>query len=426
MSGATLPIPPAATQSFGKRVLHAETRIFTERTTRIVAVLWLAGFTRRVVGLFMTLHWPYLPKGPSTGCADFGWVWLSGRFAALHHAVQVFDYASFAAAQADLFGAGNCTVLWSFPYPPTLLFFTYPFGLVPFVTGFVLWNVLLTLFFLGAVYAIVRRANAVIGALAMNPAVINIIIGQTAFLTAGLFGFAFTALERTPVAAGFFIALLTYKPQYGVLIPFALVASRNWRALISATAFSLALAAAAGFAFGFDGWSSFLANLVHRDPNLSPDATFRLQLASVYGILQSAGAGSAAAWAAQGVLVLVLAIAVWAVWSRPIPHSLKVSLLAIASLLASPYVLYYDLCLLVIPFAFLIRDGLQRGFLPGERTIMFLCWEALTFGTQTSAVVICAVLLYLIYRRIAVLLVHGSEPMEPDMRMDAVTGCAPQ
>ncbi len=415
MSDAT----PAPGTTIPERVLAAETRIFTQRNTQILALLWLVLFARKLAFWFLNLHWPYFPKGFPVGCVDFGVMWLSGRLAALHEATRVFDYASFARAQTDLFGAGHCSVVWPFSYPPTLLFFTYPFGLTSFAAGFVLWSVLLTVLFLGAVYVIVRRASAVIAAPAMEPMVLNIYVGQNGLLTAGLFGFALASLERRPVAAGFFFALLTYKPQFGLLIPVALLASRNWRALASATLFSIALAVAATLAFGGAGWSSFLSNLAQRNANLSADAAFQPKLASIYGLVQSVGLGSGTAWAAQVAVVLVLAVAVWVVWSRPNPYAIRASLLCIASLLASPYVLYYDLCVLVVAFAFLVSDGLQRGFLPGERTILFVCWASFSFGLglQPGAIVICMALLFLLYRRIAA---NGAGPAPELVAAEAI------
>ena len=344
---------------------------------------------------------------------DFGWTWLSGRFAALHHAAGVFDYASFAKAQVDLFGAGKCTVLWSFPYPPTMLFFTYPFGWLPFGTAYLLWTLVLTVFFLSAVYAITRRVLGVVGAAAAKPAITNIYLGQNAFLTAGLLGFALWMLERRPIAAGFLLALLTYKPQYGILIPIALVASRNWRALGSAAAFSLAFAGAAAHAFGSSGWSYFLSELVNRNQYLAQNPGFSVGHYSVYGILQSAGFGISAAWAAHGTLVLVLGVVVWRFWSKPLPYAIRASLLCIASFLATPYVLYYDLSLLVIAFAFLVGEGMRRGFLTGERTIMTFAWLALSLAFQSAALVICAALLWLIYRRSVVFPLRDEQVLRP-------------
>ena len=61
------------------------------------------------------------------------------------------------------------------------------------------------------------------------PAVfINIGHGQNGFLTAALLGGALHWLDRKPWLAGILIGLLAYKPQFGVLIPIALLAGQRW------------------------------------------------------------------------------------------------------------------------------------------------------------------------------------------------------
>ncbi len=64
---------------------------------------------------------------------------------------------------------------------------------------------------------------------------VNVDFAHNAFITAALIGFSLVFLERRPWLSGIFLGLLTYKPHIGVLFPLALLASRNWRALASAT-----------------------------------------------------------------------------------------------------------------------------------------------------------------------------------------------
>lgn len=51
----------------------------------------------------------------------------------------------------------------------------------------------------------------------------------------------------------------------------------------------------------------------------------------------------------------------------------------IGSLLASPHEHGYDACILTIGVAFLVQDGLDCGFLSGERGILFCGWIGLFF-----------------------------------------------
>jgi len=93
-------------------------------------------------------------------------------------------------------------------------------------------------------------------------------------------------------------------------------------------------------------------------------------------------------------------VAVWVVWAKPIPYSLKAAIVCVGAVMVSPYLLAYDLCILSIAVAFLVRDGLSRGFLPGERTGLLICFGGLFPVATPVAPMICAVLFFLIVRRI--------------------------
>ena len=64
--------------------------------------------------------------------------------------------------------------------------------------------------------------------------------GQTGFLTGALLAGGVLALPRHEILAGVFFGLLAYKPQFGLLIPFVLLAGGYWRAIAAATATVLA------------------------------------------------------------------------------------------------------------------------------------------------------------------------------------------
>jgi hypothetical protein len=78
---------------------------------------------------------------------------------------------------------------------------------------------------------------------------------------------------------------------------------------------------------------------------------------------------------------------------------LKAAALAIGSVLASPHVISYDACILTIGVAFLVRDGLSHGFLPGERATLLLCWAGLVVLAGPIPALTRVVLLILVVRR---------------------------
>ncbi len=65
----------------------------------------------------------------------------------------------------------------------------------------------------------------------------------------------------------------------------------------------------------------------------------------------------------------------------------------------TPYVVGYDFCILSIAAAFLVKDGLSRGLLCGERAVMLLCWFGIILLMPPVTTMICVVLLALVVRR---------------------------
>ena len=369
-------------------------------------------------------EWVIRPNG-SLSNIDFCWIWVSGKFAASSDPARVNDYAAFSAAQGRLVGppTGNIPP-YHFLYPPTFLFFTYPLGLISYLTAFSVWVLATVLLYQAAIYALISRPAALIAAITPATVLKNVQLGQNGFLTAALIGFSLAFMERRPWISGISLGLLTYKPQFGVLFPLALLASRNWRTLCSATATSVILSVAAAVAFGYQGWPSFIHSLLDRDAGLSPDAEIELSLQSVYGLLHRAGASALSSWSVHLTVAAIVTAIVCAVWAKPIPYPLKAAILCIASVTVTPYVLAYDLCILSIAVAFLVRDGMSRGFLPGERTAILFSFVGLFPVATPIAPIICAVLFFLCARRIAATFSPSHKTSQSDERRSALEVCS--
>jgi hypothetical protein len=333
---------------------------------------------------------------------DFGRIWISGNLAQSSDPMRVFDNSAFSAAQLALFGPDGGH-LFPFVYPPMFLLFTYPLGLLPYLAAFAVWMVATLALYQAAIYTIIPRPAALILALTPCPVLFNLGLGQNGFLTAGLVGLSLALTERQPWLSGIFLGLLTYKPQFGILFPFALLASRNWRALIGAAVTSIFLGVTAAIAFGFQGWGAFLHSLINRQSSLAEIPGWQPPLVSILGLFRSAGASAYISWTVHLAAAAIVAVTICVIWTKPIPHSLKAAALCIGSVMVTPYVLGYDLCVLSIATAFLVKDGLSRGFLPGERVVMLVCWAGLIFMMAPAIpIAICVALLILIARRIGV------------------------
>jgi hypothetical protein len=206
-------------------------------------------------------------------------------------------------------------------------------------------------------------------------------------------------MECQPWLTGVLFGLLSFKPEFGILFPMVLLASRNWRIFFSATVTSLILALIAAVAFGYQVWPVFIAALAERAESLSQDPTLNSPLISFLGMLQFAGTSAKISWSVQLIVTVMTALVVGSLWARPVSYALKAAALAIGSILAAPHAVQYDLCILSIAAAFLVRDGLVRGFLRGERVVMLICWTGIFLKGLYPAIV-CVVLLTLVIRRV--------------------------
>ena len=190
--------PAAAIESHAKEISDLsgsnkltaiEDWIFTQRRISFyglgIAVAYLLSLAWRLVHG----QWVILPDG-RLRCIDFGWMWLSGRFAVSGNSAKIFDYSTFSAAQIALFGHDNCPFITPYVYPPTYLFMTYFLGFMPYLIAFAAW-VLATLFLYGtAVYAIIPRRAAVIAAMSPFCVAVNADFGHNGYITAALIGFS--------------------------------------------------------------------------------------------------------------------------------------------------------------------------------------------------------------------------------------------
>ncbi len=354
-----------------------------------------------LIALLFKGKWVILPDG-SLQKMDFGTIWVSGNLATSSDPASIFNNSAFLAAQIALYGTHGWPVIPYFVYPPTFLLLTYPLGLMPYLAAFAVWVFTTLALYLTAIWVIIPRPTAVILALTPSTVVFNLGLGQNGFLTAGLIGLTLALTECRPWLSGIFLGLLTYKPQFGILFPLALLASRNWRALVSATIASVLLGVASTIAFGYQGWLSFVHSLLGRQPNLAEIPGWQPPLVSVFGFLQSAGASAQISWSVHLAAAAMVAVTIGVLWAKPIPHCLKAAALCIGSVMVTPYVLGYDLCILTIAVAFVVKDALSRGFLPTERAIMLACWAGLIFLVAPMVeIAICAILLVLVVRRAA-------------------------
>ncbi|MGD0419967.1 MAG: glycosyltransferase family 87 protein [Xanthobacteraceae bacterium] len=305
--------------------------------------------------------------GPGGGVpSDFVNVWAAGRLVLEGHPAAVYDWRAHKlveeAAVGHAFGG-----YFGWHYPPTFLFVAAALSLLTYATAYAVWVFGTFPIYLAAIRAIVGERTGYLLAAAFPALLANFIVGQNGFLTAGLVGGALVLLPRRPIVAGLLLGLLTYKPHLGLLFPIALVAAGYWRAFFTAAMVAVLMAVAAWFAFGSDTWQAFFANIGHTSQAFLSDGWADWgKLQTAFGLTRMLGGGETLAWAVQGAVALVAAIAIALLWRSRAAYEIKAAALATGAMLATPYLYTYDLVVLAVPLAFLFRLGHVRGFLPHE------------------------------------------------------------
>ena len=252
-------------------------------------------------------------------------------------------------------------------YPPPFLFVARALSHLPYAAAYIGWAALSFVPFAIAMRAIVGRPLGWLLAAAFPVVLNNVLVGQNGFLTASLIGGFLILLPMRPVLAGICLGLLSYKPQYGLLFPLVLIAAAQWRAIISAAITVAMLAAVSLLAFGLASWQAF----VHWMPMFSQAFLvegrapwFKMQ--SLYAMVRFLGGGETLGWTLQYALIAVVAVAMVVLWRSRVRYALKAAGLACGTLLVTPYLFLYDLMVLAIAVAFLVRLGLAHGFMSNE------------------------------------------------------------
>jgi hypothetical protein len=257
---------------------------------------------------------------------------------------------------------------------------------------------------------ILPRSELWLPALAFPAVFINLAHGQNGFLSAALFGGGLVLLNRGPLAAGVLFGLLCYKPQFGVMIPVVLAASGRWRAFIAAAITVVAICLVSWLAFGAGAWGAFLDSLEFtRHVVLEQGSTGFHKIQSPFAALRLWGAPIEVAYAAQAAAICTVAVLLFILWRSEIAFALKAAALLTGALIATPYVLDYDLMAMAPAIAFFVAHGLNHRFHDYEKSALVFCWAAPLFSRMLAEYIflplglIAVVLLFgLVLRRAAV------------------------
>ena len=350
---------------------------------RNYALMVLAIALAGLIGLVATSDHMIDRNGKPIG-TDFSNVYAAGALTLSGRAPDAYDPALQHAAERAVF-EGRDVPFFGWHYPPFFLMVAALLALMPYALALLCWLAVSLPAFMAAVQAIVPRRETLLATAAFPAVFVNIGHGQNGFFTAALLGSFLSLLDRRPALAGVLLGLLSYKPQFGVLIPLVLLLTGRWTTILSAMTTVATLVIVSTLLFGMDVWHAFAESTAFtRTVVLEAGGTGWEKIQSLFSAVRMWGGSIDAAYAAQAVLALSLAASIVWLWRSQAAFELKAAALAIASLLVTPYVLDYDMVVLGIAIAFLVRHGLARGFHPYEISLLALAWAA-PFLTRSIA-----------------------------------------
>jgi alpha-1,2-mannosyltransferase len=305
---------------------------------------------------------------------DFSNVYAAGALSWQGRAAEAYEPARQHAAEKAVFD-GREVPFYGWHYPPFFFAVAVVVAAFPYAWGLAIWLAASLAAYLAVIRAILPRRETLLIAAAFPAVFVNIGHGQNGFLTAALLGGALHLLDRRPWLAGLLIGVLAYKPQFGVLIPIALLAGGRWNAIAAALATVAALLAVSFVTLGGGVWHAFADSMnFTQTVVLEQGSTGWEKIQSVFSAVRMWGAGVHTAYAVQTALALMLAASLAWLWQSDAAFELKASALATGSLLATPYVLDYDLVVLAVAIAFFARHGLSRGFRDFEISLLAAAW----------------------------------------------------
>ena len=340
----------------------------TQSRLRVYPAMLLAAFAG-------VLIWLVLGGGSKPwNAADFVGFWAPATLAAEGRAAAIYDPVLLHWLQESITGVSHDYQNW--PYPPIYLLVILPLGLVPYWWAFVSWVGAGFLVYWLAARRLAGREGLLL-ALSFPGLWIGILNGHTEVMLAGLLGAAVLRLDRNPYTAGVLIGLCAIKPQLFLLVPVALMAGGQWRAVVAAGVTVAALVAVSLATLGFGPWVGFLSEISWMGGAIGTAGKGFYEIATKQQSTFAYGAsigGLKLGLILQTLVTATAALIVALVWRAHRALELRVAVLCCATLLAAPYLFDYDLALLAVPITLVARRGMQDGFRAWEKSLLAALW----------------------------------------------------
>ncbi len=344
---------------------QAEFPIKTPEQARFALFVFLGGL---VVGLIYQVQlWTLDENGFSVMSErlpywDFTNLWAGSKLAVEGRVGDLFDVEAYRAALRAMFSPLLPNQEWS--YPPNILLIGAPLAALPIFAAYSIWTAGSIALLHVAIKPMGLPLPVHLAATFSPPVFMNAMFGQNGSVTAALLIGGLLLAPKRPIVAGALFGLLTIKPHLGILVPFCLLASWNWRAIISAGVTTIVIAAVTGLVFGFQVWPDFINQtgpLMTKIMEAPYPQTYHANAITIFIMARSLGLGLTGSYLVQAAATLTAIVAVTWLWrpSNPIDHRQRAVATASLAILATPYGYSYDTVPMCLALAWIYATSRQ-------------------------------------------------------------------
>jgi hypothetical protein len=175
--------------------------------------------------------------------------------------------------------------------------------------------------------------------------------------------------------------------------------------------------------YGLGVWTAFMESATFtRTIVLEQGQTGWQKIQSLFSAVRMWGGSVDMAYGAQLTLALALVAGLVWLWRSAASFDLKAAGLVVASLLATPYMLDYDLVVLAVAIAFLARHGIREGFRDWEVTLLAFAWVAPLVTRSIATVAYVPLGLVAMLALFALTIVRAADDLAKTSRRESLAG----
>ena len=290
---------------------------------------------------------------------DFPAFYAAGKIIAKGEHNQIYNIEFQKKEQKNLIQDAGAFLPFSYPYYVALLY--APLSLLPYRLAYVIQLIMMNLALLLSVFFICNNMerlrknflSTIVGTITFFPIFTAIFQGQNTTLTLLFITLTWHfTLKKRDIAAGLFLGLLLYKPQFGLPLLGIFILSKRFKTACVASIILLGAIVVGNINYGSDwkiDWLIFSKQFSATDALLNQNNAI-----SIIGFTEAvAGADNKAiifaAWIVSIAIGLFLS-AVWFIGGKKACLTDQISLACISIVLMPPHVMFYDIGICLLPF----------------------------------------------------------------------------